>query len=378
VTPILRAQTDQRLVELVRHGNDRAFETIVVRYRKALLRYCSSIVPGGRAEDAVQQTLLRAYDSLRASEGEMQLRPWLYRIAHNQSLNALRDRSLGHEELDESIDGVQRPDQAFEGNERLRDVLAAVSALPVRQRDAIVLRELEGRSYEEIAAELGVTGGAVRQLLNRARGTLRAGATALTPIGLLTRIPGAAEGSEILSGTIAAKAAATALVTGAVVGGVAGSPDSGTSDGRADSRPREERAQPAARTAGPSPGPVAPAAVANDDAESSDGDSGRGRGRGRGGDDDPDEDHSGRRGGETETEEPEETEIADDDNSGPGSGSSGSGHDGSPDADSSGSGSSGSGSSGSGSSGSGSGSSGSSGSGLLDSDVDSSGSGSGG
>ena len=180
--PLLRTQTDERLVDLVRAGNDGAFEAIVARYRRPLLRYCSGLLPEGRAEDAVQQTFLRAYDALRASEGEMNLRPWLYKIAHNQSLNALRDRSLAFEELPESIDGVERPDQAFEKHERLRDTLAAVSALPERQRNAIVLRELEGRSYEEIAIELGVTGGAVRALLNRARGTLRSGATALTPI----------------------------------------------------------------------------------------------------------------------------------------------------------------------------------------------------
>ena len=95
--------------------------------------------------------------------------------------------------LEEEIDGVERPEQAFERREGLRSVVAAVSALPERQRDAIVLRELEGRSYDEIAAELGVTGGAVRQLLNRARTTLRAGATAITPMGLLLRIPLAAD-----------------------------------------------------------------------------------------------------------------------------------------------------------------------------------------
>ncbi len=358
-TPLLRTQSDERLVDLIRAGNDGAFEAVVARYRRQLLRYCSTIVPGDRAEDAVQQTFLRAYDALRASEGEMRLRPWLYRIAHNQSLNALRDRSLSHEELDESIDGVERPDQAFESSERLRDMLAAVSALPERQRDAIVLRELEGRSYDEIAAELGVTGGAVRALLNRARGTLRSGVTALTPYGLLTRIPWAGEGGEAMTarvaemcgagagGAIAAKACATVLVTGAVVGGVATSPDSGTPDGRADPPPREASVQPAREPAPePSQAPVAPVTGSEDESAEEAGERrrGRGRGRGRGGDDDAaDEDRSGPGGGEDEAEEPAEAEEPDGDNSGPGSESSGSGSSGSS------SGSSGSGSSGSGS-----------------------------
>ena len=376
-TPLLRTQSDERLVDLVRAGNDGAFEAIVARYRRQLLRYCSTILPGDRAEDALQQTFLRAYDALRASEGEMQLRPWLYRIAHNQSLNALRDRSLGHEQLDETIDGVQRPDQALEHNEKLRDVLGAVSALPERQRDAIVLREMEGRSYDEIASEMGVTGGAVRQLLNRARGTLRAGATALTPYGLLTRIPWATEGGDAMAarvaelcgagagGAIAAKACATVLVTGAVVGGVATSPDSGTSEGRADSRPREERVRPGRAHPRPSPASIAPSTATDDDSAGEASGKGRGRGRGRDGDDDG-EDRSGPGGGEAEAEE---IERADDDNSGPGSDSSGPG----------GGDLSGSSGSGSGSSGSGSGTSGSSGSGSSGSEIsgsDSSGSGS--
>lgn len=337
--PLLRTQTDERLVDLMRVGNDGAFEAIVARYRRPLLRYCSGLLPEGRAEDAVQQTFLRAYDALRASEGKMNLRPWLYRIAHNQSLNALRDRSLAHEELSESIDGVERPDQAFEKHERLRDTLAAVSALPERQRNAIVLRELEGRSYEEIATELGVTGGAVRALLNRARGTLRSGATALTPYGLMTRLPWAPPGAgedmttrvaEICGAgagsAVVAKLCATALVTGAVLGGVATSPDGGPADGRADSNGGEAVAQTPDGPGGGEPVAAGGAAESGDDrgdrGQDGERDQRRGRGRGTGdedednrgrGDDDedqPDDDRSGRGGGEDD----------DDSRSGPGSG----------------------------------------------------------
>lgn len=241
--PLLRTQSDERLVDLVRAGNDGAFEAIVARYRRPLLRYCSGLMPEGRAEDVVQQAFLRAYDALRGSASEMSLQPWLYRIAHNCSLNALRDRALNHEQLSEGIDGVERPDQAFEKHERLRETVAAVRALPERQRNAIVLRELEGRSYEEIAAQLGVTGGAVRQLLNRARTTLRGGMTAVTPFGLLARIPWAPGGGGMATrvaemctaggGTVLVKVCATAIVTGAVVGGVATTPSVGPGDGRA-------------------------------------------------------------------------------------------------------------------------------------------------
>src|SRR3954466_13556886 len=179
--PILRSQTDDRLVDLVRAGNEPAFEAIVARYRRPLLRYCGGILSGGRAEDAVQQTFVKAYDAMRRDHGELKLRPWLYRIAHHTALNGLRDKSLQDQPLDPQLDGVERPDQAVERRQGVREALAAVEALPTRQRDAIVLRELEGRSYEEIAGALGVTGGAVRQLLNRARTTLRTAATAIPP-----------------------------------------------------------------------------------------------------------------------------------------------------------------------------------------------------
>jgi RNA polymerase sigma factor (sigma-70 family) len=235
---VLRTQSDERLVDLVRAGSEPAFEAIVTRYRRALLRYCARILPEERAEDAVQQTFVRAYDAMRESDAELRLRPWLYRIAHNTALNSLRDKALRHEELDESFDGVERPDQALERRMGLRAVLGAVQDLPERQREAILLRELEGRSYDQIAAELGVTGGAVRQLLNRARHSVRAAATAVTPAGLVTRVPWsgpaepiAARVAELCGGAAAgaavAKVCATALVTGAVVGGVAVTPEGG-------------------------------------------------------------------------------------------------------------------------------------------------------
>jgi RNA polymerase sigma factor (sigma-70 family) len=237
--PILASQSDERLVDLVRAGYEPAFEAIVARYRGPLIGYCGRFLPEPRAEDVVQQTFVNAYRAMQGSRGELRLRSWLYRIAHNTALNALRDRGLQHEQLHDQLDGVERPDQAFERRQGLRELLASVQALPVRQRDALVLRELEGRSYAEIALELGVSAGAVRQLLNRARATLRQGASALTPTGLITRLPWSEPAEPVTAriaevcgtgaGALAVKVCATALVTGAVVGGVATLPrdDSG-------------------------------------------------------------------------------------------------------------------------------------------------------
>jgi RNA polymerase sigma factor (sigma-70 family) len=232
---VLSTQSDERLVDLVRAGSDPAFEAIVERYRRALMRYVSRVLPPERAEDVVQQAFVKAYEAMRRDAAELKLKPWLYRIAHNGALNALRDRALLHAELHERVDGVERPDQALERTLGLRELVVAVQALPERQRSAILLRELEGRSYEEIAAELGVTDGAVRQLLNRARNSLRSAAAALVPMPLATRLAAGestesvaarvAELSGVGGGALAMKLCATALVTGAVVGGAAMVPD---------------------------------------------------------------------------------------------------------------------------------------------------------
>jgi RNA polymerase sigma factor (sigma-70 family) len=294
--PVLSTQSDERLVDLVRAGSDPAFEAIVERYRRALMRYVSRLLPPERAEDVVQQSFVNAYEAIQRDGAQLNLRPWLYRIAHNIALNALRDRALGHAELDEKIDGVERPDQALERAQGVRELLVAVQALPERQRDAILLRELEGRSYEEIAASLGVTGGAVRQLLNRARNSLRAAAAAITPMPLATRVaagdstePVTARMAELVGvggGALAMKLCATALVTGAVVGGAAVVPDIG-------------REQSGSAPVGAEAARAADDTATGEDADSVADESGEEIGeRGRG--DGDSEGHSGREAGERE------------------------------------------------------------------------------
>jgi RNA polymerase sigma factor (sigma-70 family) len=358
---LLHTQSDERLVDLARAGNDRAFEAIAARYRRPLLRFCRRLLPPERAEDAVQQTFLNAYRAIGAGGGELNLRPWLYRIAHNASVSLLRQNGWSHEELDEEIDGVPQPPQEVEQSERLREVMRAVKDLPERQRNAVVLRELEGRTYEEIALALGVSGGAVRQLLSRARTNLRAAATALTPWPLAELCAGGAAGAGGLA--VAAKLGTVIVVAGAVAGGTTGvGPLPGVVDG-GDGRGGDEAV--AAEADGP--GAAGEALVVGND----EGPSGRSGEDDRSGHRDGDDDRSGRGGGE-----------GDDDRSGPGDGEgdddrSGPG-DGDDDEDSSGpgSGDGDSDSSGSGSSGSGSGSSGPGSDGSGD-DSDSSGSGSG-
>jgi RNA polymerase sigma factor (sigma-70 family) len=346
---VLSTQTDERLVDLVRAGSDPAFETIVERYRRPLMRYVSRLLPPERAEDVVQQSFVKAYEAMHRDAATIQLRPWLYRIAHNNALNALRDRGLRHAELDERLQGVERPDQALERAQGLRRLVVAVQALPERQRDAILLRELEGRSYEEIAAALGVTDGAVRQLLHRARHSLRAAAAAVTPWPLLSRV-GAGESAEPVAvrvgeafgvsaaGAVAAKVCATALVTGAVIGGAAVAPRGGDEPGAAEAVAAEK---PRAADRGGAGGEAVGPAVVERGASAPGPDGGSRHGGNDGGDEDDsgsnsgpggDEDDSGSnsgpggdedRSGSNSGPEPEQVDLVEEaaeDRSGPGDG----------------------------------------------------------
>jgi RNA polymerase sigma factor (sigma-70 family) len=238
---LLRTQSDSRLVDLVRAGNDRAFEAIVLRYHRPLLRHCRRLLPAGRAEDAVQQALLRALEAMRADERELQLEPWLHRIAHNAAIDSLRRMDSHWEELDDRMDGVEPTHAAVERRARFASVMSNMGELPERQRRALVLRELEGRSYDEIATTLGVTGDGVRQLLNRARNTMRAAATAVVPPALVGRIAGGQASMRIAelidppSSALIAKATA-AVAAGAVALFAVTGPPSGDGGGfsRAD------------------------------------------------------------------------------------------------------------------------------------------------
>jgi RNA polymerase sigma factor (sigma-70 family) len=210
--PALRAQPDRRLVDLVRDGYDAAFEEIVRRYRKPLDRFAAAIV-GGRSEDVTQDAFSKALLALRGSEAEIELRPWLYRIVRNTALNDLR----GHaptEEIPEALPGGRSTAAEAEAREELRDLMGRLQALPEPQRAALVMRELEGLSHEEIAAALGVSGGAARQAIYRARAALREGFGLLLPLPALRMF--AEHGAEMVKA-----GAATVLIAGTVGAGVA-------------------------------------------------------------------------------------------------------------------------------------------------------------
>jgi RNA polymerase sigma factor (sigma-70 family) len=233
IGPALRAQPDRRLVTLVREGYENAFEEIVRRYGKPLTRYAAAIV-GGRAEDVTQDAFSKALLALRRDGNEIELRPWLFRIVRNTALNELRDSPPSAEALAEVIASGASPAEELERREELADLMRRLQSLPEAQRAAIVMRELEGLSHEEIASALGLSDGGARQAIYRARRSLRDGAGMLLPLPLLKALltsaasapVEAAAGAAGVGGAAGAgvalkAAAATVLVAGAVGAGVA-------------------------------------------------------------------------------------------------------------------------------------------------------------
>jgi RNA polymerase sigma factor (sigma-70 family) len=170
--PLLRLRSDDQLVALFRAGHDEAFGTIHDRYRQRLFAYTRQMLGGSRsdAEDVLQDVFLRAYHALRADGRPVALRAWLYRVAHNRCIDHLRRPAPAAEDIYDLNRGVSTDllDEA-ERREDLRRLIADVRALPEQQRSALLMREMEGLSYLELAAALGVTVPAIKSLLVRAR-----------------------------------------------------------------------------------------------------------------------------------------------------------------------------------------------------------------
>jgi len=177
--------------------------------------FAAAIVRPDRAEDVVQEAFGRAHAALVAGNAEVKLKPWLYTIVRNRALNDLRDEPA-HEPLDENFDGVPQPPEVAARREELAALMTRVKDLPSTQREALIQRELEGRSHAEIAASLGATPGAVRGLIFRARTALRDAAGILIPMPVLRALL-----SPDLSGE-AAGAGVGAAAAGLTAGGGGG------------------------------------------------------------------------------------------------------------------------------------------------------------
>ncbi len=169
---MLKLQGDARLISLVRDGDPGAFDIIVDRYHSRLLGFCRQMLGCTEdAEDVLQEVYVNAFRAMVADQREINLRPWLYRIARNRCLNHLRKPVA---DAKESMDAVPVVDAAstherVHNREEFRQLLSDVKKLPDTQRAALLLREMDALSYEEIAQAMETTVPSVKSLLVRAR-----------------------------------------------------------------------------------------------------------------------------------------------------------------------------------------------------------------
>ena len=171
-SPLLRLQSDERLVELLRGGNGHAFEVIVDRFEARLLGFCRQMLSSTEdAEDVLQEVFVNAHRAILADEREIKLRPWLYRIARNRCLNHLRKPvAEGKDSMDmHPIVDAGTTHERVQNREEFRQILSDVDRLPETQRTALLLREMNAMSYEEIAEAMQTTVPSVKSLLVRAR-----------------------------------------------------------------------------------------------------------------------------------------------------------------------------------------------------------------
>jgi RNA polymerase sigma factor (sigma-70 family) len=163
---------DGRLAALAAAGDERAFEAIYDRHHRALLGFCRHMVGSvDEAEDALQQTFLRAHRALVEHGPPEDLRPWLFAIARNRCRTLLAARRA-EDEVDDTLAGTEGLGEQVQGRADLRAVVADVARLPDEQRAALVLAELADLSHAQIGEVIGVRAEKVKALIHQARTTL--------------------------------------------------------------------------------------------------------------------------------------------------------------------------------------------------------------
>lgn len=169
---LLRLRSDEQLVAAFRQGQEAAFQVIHDRYKARLFAYARQMLGGSPqdAEDALQDVFLRAYNALRADARPITLRAWLYRVAHNRCIDQMRRPApVPVEASEDSPSDAPEPMVAAQQREDLRRLVTDIRALPQQQRSALLMREMDGMTYTELGAALGVSIPAVKSLLVRAR-----------------------------------------------------------------------------------------------------------------------------------------------------------------------------------------------------------------
>lgn len=178
-TPPSADDPDGALVIRTLRGDVRAFSGLVERHRDVVFRVAARIVGPEEAEDVSQDAFLRAFHRLRDFRGDAPFRSWLLQIAHHAAINAATrkrpvpvDSQLEQAETTDPRDSERRPVEQLERREREQRLQLKLRGLRPAYRSLVVLRDLEGLSYDEIAQVLDMPVGSVKGRLHRARGEL--------------------------------------------------------------------------------------------------------------------------------------------------------------------------------------------------------------
>lgn len=174
---------DFQWIRLFKSGKEEGFNRLVLKHKDRIFGLCLRLLAGDReeAEDAAQETFVKAYSGLMDFRMESKFSSWAYRIAVNTCKNRLVSRpyrdSRRHLDLEAAeMDGAPSapdPSQVLESKGRRERIEEAIARLPEEQRTLVVLRDVEGRSYEEIAETTGLNPGTVKSRLNRGRRQLQ-------------------------------------------------------------------------------------------------------------------------------------------------------------------------------------------------------------
>jgi RNA polymerase sigma-70 factor, ECF subfamily len=175
-------QLDEDLVSKVQQGDKRAFDLLVIKYQHRIIQLVNRYVKDpSEAQDVAQETFVKAYRALGGFRGESAFYTWLYRIAINTAKNYLVARTRRSTDYEIDIDdaetcenapqlqGLETPERLLISEEIVDTIKTAIEKLPEDMRIAIMLREFEGMSYEEIAETMDCPVGTVRSRLFRAR-----------------------------------------------------------------------------------------------------------------------------------------------------------------------------------------------------------------
>ncbi|MHA3904209.1 RNA polymerase sigma factor [Castellaniella sp. WN] len=170
---------DDRHAARASAGDAHAYSWLVARHQGAVYRYLVRLIQAPEiARELTQDTFLRAYQAIRDWRPEARFRTWLFRIAHNLALDHLRRTSrVRMEPLDAGLDvpdPAPGPDRLLETAQRVRRLEQALSVIAPTHREILLLREIEGMSYEDIARTLNLNPGTVRSRIARARAALLA------------------------------------------------------------------------------------------------------------------------------------------------------------------------------------------------------------